>query len=527
MDRRIREPLARACWVGATALALIAAMNAWQYSSAAAGPLIQADAWYFLDVFLSKYFDGTLNALDLFVQRGGDDHSQPVQKLILLFHTRYFDMDFRVEGLIGTAIGIAWCATLAMAVRKAESAAGRMHAAAPLLLALVFVLGLSLNASNIFTWSLVSLIYVTLFIATLYLLTAQRLTEGAHPWLLAPVTLVLGVTTDEVAIIVFVATVITLGLFSAAPRRKQLLAAAAALVGLVVARGFIWLVSARGLGNPPDSAPPLLDVLFTAEAMRGIFIPFADSLLHYEHVLRRFPENTDMALVVISAFVLLLHLYFWVTVVLEIKSGRRERSVGIAVFLMLLSYALTAGIIVGRVPVFGWSYLHQPRYVLFYQVSLVAIAILFAYRLGLRKTPQAVGKGWKPAAETAFIAATTVVMLLAQVTISKHNWQLPRYLTPYWQNAAVAMQALADDPEHPPACPDIMSVCDYPVEARQKLMGLLVSRQLNIFSPGFQMRNRLYPSLHSIPGFEHAQLTTATPEASTESKDPDPVSSAN
>ena len=506
METPNQERLARGSWVAAAVLALLAALNAWQYSAAAAGPLVQADSWYFLDVFLSKYFDGTLQALDLFVQRGGDDHSQPLHKLILLFHTRYFDMDFRIEGLVGTAIGIAWCALLASGVWKNETAHGPRQPATALMLALIFVLGLSLNASNIFTWSLVTLVYLTLFIATIYFLTAQRLIDRSHQLLLAPATFLLGITTDEVGIIVFMATLVTLGLFSTAPRRKRLLAVTASLAGLIVARAFIWMVSARGLASTSDSTPSMVDVLFTTEAMRGIFIPFADSLLHYEHVLRHFPDNTGLALTILTAFVVLLHIYFWVVVVTEIGSGRRERTVGLAVFLMLMSYALTVGIVVGRVPVFGWSYLHQPRYVLFYQVSLVAIAILFTHRVGRRPASASARSRWGSHAESAFIASATAMLLMVQVSVSRDNWQSPRYLTPYWQNAALAMQALAEDPAHPPVCPDIMSVCDYTLESREKLMSLLVTRQLNIFSPGFQMRNRIYPSLQSIPGFEHAEL---------------------
>lgn len=513
-------PWAGACRAAAAALALLAIGNAWQYSASAAGPLLQADAWYFLEVFLSKYFEGGLGVLDLFVQRGGGDHAQPLQKLVLLFHTRWFDMDFRIEGLVGTAAGIAWCAVLAAAVWAAEGARGRRSPAALVTLALVFVLGLSINASNVFTWSLVTLGYLPLLVATLYLLAAQRLTEGRWPWLLMPAAFLLGIAIDEMAIIVFVATLLALALFSPAPRRRQIAAGASALAGLLAARGFIWLVSGRGLGGAHEAAAPLAEVIFSREALHGVLIPFADGLIHVEHLARRFPDDTALAMLVAATFVALLHLWFWLRVLLAVKAGRRERTPGIAVFLMLIAYASTAGIISGRVAVFGWDYLHQPRYVLFYQLGLVAVAILFSWRLGdaahARSTAAAPGAPAAPRravriAETACIAAATAALLVVQLAAARASWQLPPYLTPYWQNAALAMQALADDPANPPACPDIMTVCDSPLETRQQLMALLVERQLNVFSHGFQMRNRIYPSLERIPGF--ADMVPAAPAA--------------
>lgn len=60
---------ASAAFAVTTAMILAASINAWLYSAAASGPLLQADAWYFLDVFLSKYLDGSLRVTDLFVQR--------------------------------------------------------------------------------------------------------------------------------------------------------------------------------------------------------------------------------------------------------------------------------------------------------------------------------------------------------------------------------------------------------------------------------------------------------------------------
>ena len=491
-------------WIG-TVVATIAVLNAWTYSSAATGPLMQADAWYFLDVFVSKYLDGTLRFWDLFVQRGGSDHAQPLQKLILLFHTRYFDMDYRIEGLIGTALGIAWCSVVALAVWTTQRRDRAIHVSTPIVLALVFVLGLSINSTNVFTWSLVTLIYVTLLVAMLYFLASIRLTESPHPVWLAPVALLQGLLIDEVAIIVFVASVIATGLFSPASRRNKLLAGAAGLGGLLVARLVLYLISSRGLEG--SVAPPgaLLDALVSTSAFRGAAIPFSDALIHVEHLQRFFPESTGSALFAVAAFVILLHIYFWGAAASAVRQGHRSTSLAIAVFLMLVSYALTAGIVVGRVPTFGWEYLHQPRYVIFYQTGLVAIAVMFVYRLGLVAN-EATARRPLGGIESAGIIVITLLLIVAQLVVARQSWNLPRYLTPYWQNASLVMQRLLEDPSNVEQCPDILSVCEYPVERREHLMGLLAQHQLNVFSPAFQMRNRLYPSAQSVPALVSAEV---------------------
>lgn len=497
--------VARAWLLIGTVVAVIAVLNAWTYSSAATGPLMQADAWYFLDVFVSKYLDGTLRFWDLFVQRGGSDHAQPLQKLILLFHTRYFDMDYRIEGLIGTAQGIAWCSVVALAVWTTQRRDRAIHVSTPIVLALVFVLGLSINSTNVFTWSLVTLIYVTLLVAMLYFLASIRLTESPHPVWLAPVALLQGLLIDEVAIIVFVASVIATGLFSPASRRNKLLAGAAGLGGLLVARLVLYLISSRGLEG--SVAPPgaLLDALVSTSAFRGAAVPFSDALIHVEHLQRFFPESTGSALFAVAAFVILLHIYFWGAAASAVRQGRRSTSLAIAVFLMLVSYALTAGIVVGRVPTFGWEYLHQPRYVIFYQTGLVAIAVMFVYRLGLVSN-EATARRPLGGIESAGIIVITLLLIVAQLVVARQSWNLPRYLTPYWQNASLVMQRLLEDPSNVEQCPDILSVCEYPVERREHLMGLLAQHQLNVFSPAFQMRNRLYPSAQSVPALVSAEV---------------------
>lgn len=479
--------------------------NALLYSDAAATPLVQSDAWYFLESFLTRYFDGSLTFLDLFVQRGAGDHAQPLQKLVLLFHTRYFGMDFGIEGLIGTAIGILWCCAIAHEMRRQPAADGLRNGLSWLCIGLVFALGLSLNSSNNFTWPLATLGYIPLLLGTLYFsLTMTQLERQRPGWILLA-TALLGACIDEIAVVVVIAAVLAWIPLLGTSTRQKVRTAGAAVLGLVAARLFLaWVAHRAGatsaLIEPKGS---LADTLLNGEALRGLLIPFSDSLIHVEHLARWFPASTASMIALCAAVVAVLHLYFWVSVLLAWRAGRYTRTLALATFLMLVAYALTAGIIISRVPAYDWNYLHQPRYVMSYQMSLVALAVLFQQRLCQVDLTASTVRLW---IERTSVVVVMALLISVQWTVTRANWGLPYYLSSYWQNAALSMQKLAADPLHEPGpCPDIMTVCAYPAERRAKLIGLLRDKQLNVFSPAFQMRYRLYPSLANIPGFGPGQ----------------------
>lgn len=507
-------------WVNNIAFLLIVFVcgNALLFSLAAATPLIQADGWYFLEHFLPRYFDGSLGILDLFMKRNGVDHAQPLQKLVLLFHTRFFDMDFRIEGLIGVLIGILWCATIARELYGQPAGSLGQRAATALGTLLVFALGLSLNSTNVFTWPLVTLGYIALLLGTAYFVFAMNSYSHPRPLLALVSTAALGMCIDSQAIVTLLATLMALAPMRSGNRRAAWLQVAAAMAGLAAARICLWLI-ARHAGLEGGSGVDMrafVSALAAPDAITGLLIPFSDSLIHVEHLTRHFPETYPRMMVICAAVVASLHAWFWVRAYLAWRSARYGRVVAMSVFLMLLAYGMTAAIIIGRVPMFDWNYLHQPRYVHSYQVSLVAFAVMLQATIRDALTNRSAHL-LKPAIGVIVGAG----LLFAQFTVSRDSWILPRYLTPYWQNAALVMQRLANAPQAAPGqCPDIMVVCEYTPERRKQVMDMLVQRKLNVFSPDFQMRNRLYPKLAAIPGFGGTDAAQAPDEAILDAEHP-------
>ena len=98
------------------------------------------------------------------------------------------------------------------------------------------------------------------------------------------------------------------------------------------------------------------------------------------------------------------------------------------------------------------------------------------------------------------VAVVATALLLLQVPLSLTSWGSVRYLSAYQQRMALQMGELARDPAHVPAtCAPALVVCRYPPAKRLQVMQFLRANRLNLFSPGFQARNRLYPDATALP----------------------------
>src|SRR3546814_14806596 len=77
-----------------------------------ANPLVASDGWAFVDGVVRKAAEGNFEWQDLFFKRGALDHSQPLRKLSLLFHYRFFDLDFSIDAIAGVSFAIVNVAIL-------------------------------------------------------------------------------------------------------------------------------------------------------------------------------------------------------------------------------------------------------------------------------------------------------------------------------------------------------------------------------------------------------------------------------
>ena len=151
-------------------------------------------------------------------------------------------------------------------------------------------------------------------------------------------------------------------------------------------------------------------------------------------------------------------------------------------------------IVLQRVPEFGFDYLHQPRYTLFYQLHLAALAVLL-YRNHETAKAAAIagGKASEHKLRAALLAATVLLAALLQHRLSTLAWEQSKYLSTYLAGAARTMGEIARNPHREGACADILTVCQFPPAKRRELLDRLVRYRLNVFSPEFQAFHLLYP----------------------------------
>lgn len=462
-------------------------INTYSYSLVTAIPLIQSDAWRFLDSFLGRFIEHGFSPIDLFVQTNPADTNLPLQKLLLFFHTHYYGMDFRLEGLAGTISGILLVAVLTRAAAAAP--VFRWGAREYWLLAGLSLAVLSLNSTNVYTWPLATLWFMPLLLAAAYMWFVYARPHARIGIFCA--TLLLGLTLDEVAFPVFASAFGALVLAYKCRVPGQLKTfVVSGLAGLVSSRLLYWVLGTRGQrpvasGSSGDS----LATVFDPAIWKAAAIPLTDSLVHQANQVSVFGSGAGAYVWIAGIGLLVAHAWFWWRAVFTSNTGGPSFAVVtlMAMGVMLLFYGLVFGILVQRVPDFGFDYFHQPRYMLFYALHLAALGML------LYRDQRHVVAGDR--ARRAFGAALVALILLfsaLQLRLSTLAWEHAKFLSAYTVGVSYSMGKLVIDPNSN-ECADIMTICEFAPEKRRRLLNILIRYRLNLFSPDFQSFYRLQP----------------------------------
>jgi hypothetical protein len=302
----------------------------------------------------------------------------------------------------------------------------------------------------------------------------------------------LGLLLDEVAYPVFAAALAAKVLAKPCRRVPDLLRLlGSGGIGLLLAR--LVYQAFQALSDLPASsagAPRSFAALLDLDVWQAAFIPLSDSLVHQSNLAVLTGGGAQGAALAMSAALLVAHLWFWWRCIFATSPERKYGTTTyLAASIMLLFYGLVLGIVLQRVPDFGFEYLHQPRYVMFYQLHLAALAIM-VYR-EYRYVPLTT---MARRAACGVLVASILVFGLLQVRLSTLAWEHGKYLSKYVEGAALTLGQLARDPDVEIPCADILLICEFPAEDRRRLLGILVRYRLNLFSPEFQAFYRLYPN---------------------------------
>jgi hypothetical protein len=209
----------------------------------------------------------------------------------------------------------------------------------------------------------------------------------------------------------------------------------------------------------------------------------SDSVISSDTLMWLDPAHVFVWRVGLAAILAGLHLWFWG----RFLRTRSNGTVFVAACVMLLYYAYVAGIVYGRVGVFGSEYLHQPRYVLLYQLNLVALALMYIGGRQPRREPRP--PMWlKPGVGFA------LAFLVLQPAFAKHGWHTAPYIRLYYWKMAQQITSMAQHPETTPDhCAPELPICDMPPAKRAELLALLKQHNLNLFNDKFRLMHGFQP----------------------------------
>jgi hypothetical protein len=490
-------------WVAIGLLSALALLNAWRFSEWVSNPVIHSDGWYFLEVFVDPWARGELDWQHFFAKRDASDHAQPLHRLVLWFGLETGDLDFALEARLGLlGLSLIVLLLLAMCWRHLQAygrGSGAMLALAPV--ALLPWFALSLNAHEIYYWSLVMFFHLSLLPAVLLMAwvsillaeSAERPLGNARLAGVFALALLVQPALDGAALLVAAALIPATAW---AAFRLQRTRAALQIVACLVAAvllfrlSYAWLMPAMG---DPQSGGLLQAAAYlwghADQAWKWVLLPASASLVHPDHLPFWFAaDDVAAAQWAFGLIILVLHAAFWLS---QLRDRRPTALSVLAMALMLLAYGLVAGILRSRVPVFGSDYLLQVRYVAFYQLANLALLLQAVVVLARSELPVRLPR----------LAA--VALMLAgggclQWALAARAWEQGQYIHAYGLSMAGNVHCLGLNPQATsPVCQPGNFVCDASPERRQRMLELLRTRQLNVFAPAFVERHGLSESLGS------------------------------
>lgn len=476
----------RLVWMVVFLMAAFVLVTVWENTS----PVIQGDNWYYADTLIKHYQDGELSIQDIFTKREGDN-SQPVNRLILLGVTRWFQMDLAVQGVLGVFIIICCVLLLSwLAMRESVPVTNVpwISACLPLGFALIMF---SLNSTGFFSWPLV----ITLMslgtlggVAYLYFVSGAN---GSYQWmwiaLAASMALVVLDTFGNLMVLASILLLMHRAMLNGVRKRVDALTSAGAAAAVFVAYGYFYH-RITGVQSSPLTPENLLAAINYIEAhldgaWKVLVVPF--SIVVFEPLGRH--DWLWVLLVPLAALMWLGHVWFWK----QYFRHHDKRLAFLASGLMLYFYGTVAGMMVDRIPKYGFDYVFQPRYIAFYELQLVALLLMgvtvFPY------SARAVRMG------SAIVVLMCMIFVL-DIYFGARAWITAPYTHKFDTNMIRQIDQLAADPAVvPQGCLPQITPCRWPLQRRTEVLDVLRSGGFNVFSPDFRRRHGYPPPDYQPP----------------------------
>ena len=468
--------------------AVFSCFNVLYFLSQAASPVIGDDAWYFLDTLIVKWATVGFDLLDCFVKRDLSDHALPAGKLALFLSYKFYHLDFRIESLFGFFGLVATIFTFVILYFDRVTLSQRSWFSGIAFICAVMVLT-SLNATNIYTWTLVTFGFIYIFLVVVAVLMAWKFLEGKSTVCPLAVIVVFLLIGDTYTLMVWASLSFCVALTA---RQKDGEARKRAIKWIIVTAIFVlayymilngkFLFQKAGLTPQATHLVSWLDPFLYLEILRVVF---SASLVHAEH-LQRFGAGSRLVSWLIALLVFGLYARYFILLFFGKMVMTKEKFV--TSFLLMYANISVVAIVVGRVSIFGVDYLNQPRYVMSYQLIPFALLLDVAFSASRENVRiSSLKKLIVGVLATVFLSFQLIFIVTAYksiVSISQYYDNRAKAIGFYWNNKSL------------PAgnCTDFTAnLCNMTPVMRNKLLNFLEDQELNIFNSTIQWRYRIYP----------------------------------
>ena len=476
-------------------LTVLCCFNVIYFVGVSANPLIQSDAWYFLDANIKKWIAQGFNLSDLFVKRSVIDHAQPLNKFFLYLNYRFFNLDFRFESLIGlfglfSIIFFFVHRFLIILFTKAVLARNIIA------FSMAIMIITSLNATGLYTWSLVTFSFLPLAMAFACAWFTWLFLQNKKV-ILCLIFLIFSMLLigDTAAIILwgslFISIVLILKTKDSTFKNRAivwLLVSGALVATIFLSINWSFIFTDNNSSIAKTSQLQLTNPMFYVEAIRIIF---SAALIHGTH-LTNLGESTKTITLIFALPILYFYIKHFVDL-LFIKKDITEIDF-LVTFMLVYASASIAAIIFGRVSEYGINYLNQPRYLVIYQLIPFSLLIKWAFTEN-NNTQERYSIHYSI---LAIFAGT--FLLVIQLSVSSTAYRAVPWIWKWHIEQANAISKYADDPtiSSGNCTPHSVPICGMPINKRNDLIKTMQARKLNLFNPNFQNKYRLFLDVRTL-----------------------------
>ena len=445
-----------------------------------AGPYLQNDGWFFVSDFLIPFYNGDFEFGDFYLIRGAADHVQPLHRILFFINAKLFDLDFRYEAVFGAFFVVLIARMMCLHFQNTHHITELPKDIAVGMLAIVMLV-FSLNSINIYTWSLVTIGFIPLYLNIGFFIYLSNLIvkdKGSDLVLIAFGAIVLFVG-DDGAVLVMVVAGLAVLIAGFIIKKKNILKYLFIIISMVLVYQLYrsYMIGYGDGGGAAKKSVIYNGILYYLNnwgvIYKVIIAPFSDGFLHRIH-LKTFPGIKEELSLFIGFSFMFLHLYTWYAF---FKYKLYKKSY-LPVMLMLYSYVLVAGIMIYRIPNFGADYMHQPRYIKAYQIGLWGcvwgLLSLYSVKSLTSEKKHLVING-------LYFAAGLV--LIVQLFITNHAWNAKNPINAWHKKHAANIIYYSGENVLEKECTKVSSrICRTDPETRKRLIGFLKEEKLNVFS---------------------------------------------